>query len=69
MTDWIYAPQMIWSLYVLIDCVRLGKVGPVGLGVYLALFVVLLGLTGRWCERQEREERRQRDRQREREER
>ena len=66
MTDWLCVPQMVWSLYVLIDCVRLGKVGLIGALLYVLLFAFVLLITRSWCvlraENEVREERRQRER-------
>lgn len=69
MTDWIYAPQMLWSLYVLIHAVRRGDIGPIGLLVYMVIFAFLLLATPLYCRRVAEREAREQRRQREREER
>lgn len=69
MIDWMYVPQMLWSVYAMIECVRRGGVGPIGFLVYLLIFTFLLFGTRAYCRHAEEREAKEARRQREREER
>jgi hypothetical protein len=47
--DYWVVPQMVWSLYMLIEDVRIGIIGPRMVALYVAIFVLLLLATRRRC--------------------